>query len=155
MGGVKSIYLANFENVSGVTSASGIVTAIAKAGGGRFYKFNLVRATASAIEEFTDDNATGIHFNAQTVTMIFNKMQAATRNIIATMAQATLIAVIEDRNGKYWLYGKESGLTRSGGSAATGTAGADRNGYEVILIGEELEMALEVSSSVITTIETP
>lgn len=50
MGGVKSIYLANFENVSGVTSASGIVTAIAKAGGGRFYKFNLVRATASAIE---------------------------------------------------------------------------------------------------------
>lgn len=87
--------------------------------------------------------------------MIFNNMQAATRNIIATMSQATLIAVIEDRNGKYWLYGKESGLTRSGGSAATGTAGADRNGYEVILIGEELEMALEVSSSVITTIETP
>ena len=51
MGGVKSIYLANYENVSGVTSADGVITAIAKANGGRFYKFNLTRATASAIEE--------------------------------------------------------------------------------------------------------
>lgn len=155
MGGVKNIYLANYENVSGTTSSNGTISAIAKANNGRFYKFNLTRATASAIEEFTDDLSAGTSFNAQTVTMVFNKLLAATRNIVATMAQATLVAVIEDRNGKYWYYGKETGLTRSGGSEGTGTASADRNGYEVILVGEEREMAMEVSSSVITTLETP
>ena len=73
MGGVKSIYLANYENVSGVTSADGVITAIAKANGGRFYKFNLTRATASAIEDFQDDLATGSTFNNQTITLIFNQ----------------------------------------------------------------------------------
>lgn len=155
MGGVKSIYLANYENVSGVTSTNGTISAIAKAGGGRFYKFNLTRATASATEEFTDNNENGVSLHAQTVTLVFNKMQAATRNQIAIMAQATTVAVVEDHNGKYWYYGKESGLNRSGGSAGTGVAGSDRNGYEVILTGEEREMAMEVSSSVITTLETP
>ena len=155
MGGVKSIYLANYENVSGVTSADGVITAIAKANGGRFYKFNLTRATASAIEDFQDDLATGSTFNNQTITLIFNKLQAATRNQIAIIAGATLVAVVEDRNGKYWYYGKESGLMRSGGSAATGTSGADRNGYEVILTGEEREMALEVNSATVALLETP
>lgn len=154
-GGIKSVYLANFENVSGVTSSSGTISAIAKANNGRFYKFNLTRATASAVEEFTDSLENGTSYNAQTLTMIFNKMQAATRNQIVILAQATLVAVIEDRNGKFWYYGKETGLMRAGGSAATGTALGDRNGYEVILTGDEREMALEVSSSVITTLETP
>jgi hypothetical protein len=155
MGGIKSVYLANYDNVSGVTSSEGTISAIAKANNGRFYKFNLARATASATEEFNDDISTGTTFNAQTLTMIFNKMSAALRNQIAIMAQAVLVAVIEDRNGKYWYYGKESGLMRQGGSSGTGTAGADRNGYEVILTGEEREMAMEVSSSVITGLETP
>lgn len=154
MGGVKSVYLANYDNVSGVTSSNGTISAIAKANGGRFYKFNLTRATASAMEEFVDDLATGSTFNNQTITMIFNKMVAATRNQVAIMAQATLVAVVEDRNGKWWYYGKESGLMRAGGSAGTGTAGGDRNGYEVILTGEEREMAMEVASGVITTLET-
>lgn len=155
MGGIKSVYLANYENVTGVTSANGTISAIAKANNARFYKFNLTRATASAVEEFTDDLATGSTFNAQTLTLIFNKLLAATRNQVAIMAQATLVAVIEDRNGKFWYYGKESGLMRAGGSAATGTAGGDRNGYEVILTGEEREMAMEVAAGVITTLETP
>ncbi len=152
MGGIKSVYLANYENVTGVVSSSGVISSIAKANNGRFYLFNLTRGTSSATEEFNDDIATGTVFNAQTLTLIFNKLQAATRNQVAILAQATLVAVIEDRNGKYWYYGKESGLMRAGGSAATGTAGGDRNGYEVILTGEEREMALEVNSSVIATL---
>lgn len=44
---------------------------------------------------------------------------------------------------------------RAGGSAATGTSGADRNGYEVILTGEEREMALEVNSATVALLETP
>ena len=82
-------------------------------------------------------------------------MQAATRNEIALLGQIRLVAVVEDRNGKYWYYGKENGLMREGGNGGTGTAMGDRNGYELIFTGDEKDMAFEVSSSVITTLETP
>lgn len=154
-GGVKSVYFIAFENVTGVTSSNGTVSAIAKANGARFWKYNLTRATASAVEEFNDSIENGTIFNKQTLTIILNKMQASTRNEIALLAQNRLVTVIEDRNSKYWLYGKENGLMREGGSSGTGTAMGDRNGYELIFTGEERDMALEVSSAVITTLETP
>ena len=46
-GGIKSVYFIAFENVSGITESAGTVSAIAKANNGRFYKYNLQRATGS------------------------------------------------------------------------------------------------------------
>lgn len=154
-GGVKSVYFSAFDNVSGITSSNGTISAIAKANNGRFWKYNLTRATASALEEYNDSIENGTSFNRQTLTIILNKMQAATRNEIALLGQIRLVAVVEDRNGKYWYYGKENGLMREGGNGGTGTAMGDRNGYELIFTGDEKDMAFEVSSSVITTLETP
>lgn len=154
-GGIKSVYFSSIDNVSGITQSNGTVSAIAKANGGRFWKYNLTRATGSAVEEFNDSVENGTSFNRQTLTIILNKMQAATRNEIALLAQNRLLAVIEDRNGKYWLYGRENGLMREGGSAGTGTAMGDRNGYELIFTGDEKDLAYEVQSSVVTTLETP
>lgn len=154
-GGIKSVYFIAIDNVSGVTSSNGTITAIAKANNARFWKYNLTRATGSAMEEFNDSVENGTSFNRQTLTIILNKMQAATRNEIALLAQNRLLAVVEDRNSKYWYYGKDNGLMREGGSAQTGTAMGDRNGYELIFTGDEKDMALEVQSSVITTLETP
>ena len=154
-GGIKSVYFIEIDNVSGTTSSAGVITVIGKANGKRLWKYNLQRATASASEEFNDSAENGTSFQRQTLTIILNKMQATTRNEIALLAQNRLLAVIEDRNGKYWLYGKENGLQREGGSAATGTAMGDRNGYELIFTGDEKDMALEVQSSVIAGLETP
>lgn len=154
-GGIKSVYFSEIDNVSGFTTSAGTVTAIAKANGGRFWKYNLTRSTGSAMEEFNDNIQNGTNFNKQTLTIILNKMQVATRNEIALLAQNRLLAVIEDNNGKYWLYGKANGLEREGGSAQTGTARGDRNGYELIFTGEEKDMAMEVSSGIITGLTTP
>ena len=154
-GGIKSVYFSAIDNVSGVTSSNGTISAISKANNSRFWKYNLTRATGSAMEEFNDSIENGTSFNRQTLTIILNKMQAATRNEIALLAQNRLVAVIEDRNSKYWYYGKDNGLMREGGSAQTGTAMGDRNGYELIFTGDEKDMALEVQSAVISTLETP
>lgn len=154
-GGLKSVYFIEIDNVTGVVHSSGTVTTISKANNKRFWKYNLKRGTSSAVEAYNDSAENGTSFHTQTVTIILNKMQAATRNEIALLAQNRLVAVLEDRNGKYWLYGKENGLERNGGQAGTGTAMGDRNGYELIFTGEEKDSALEVSSSVITTLETP
>lgn len=148
-GGVKSVYFIEIDNVSGTTSASGTISAIAKANNRVFYKYNLQRATAEAMEEYQDSSENGTTYVNQTLSIVLNKMQAATRNEIALLAQNRLLAVIEDRNGKYWLYGKENGLQRSGGKAGTGKAFGDRNGYELTFTGEEGTTAMEVSSGII------
>lgn len=154
-GGVKSVYFIETENVTGVTSSAGVATAIAKANNKRFWKYNLQRATAEAMEEYQDSSENGTSFHKQTLNIVLNKLQAATRNEIALLAQNRLLAVVEDRNGKYWLYGKENGLQREGGKAGTGKAMGDRNGYELTFTGEEVAAALEVQSSVVTGLETP
>lgn len=155
MGGIKAVYLSVFENVSGITESSGTATAIAKANGGRFYKFNLTRATGEWSEEYTDNSANGTSFHVQNLMLVFNKMTAATSQQIKLIAQNRLIAVVEDRNGKYWLLGQDVGLEREGGKAGSGKDGGDRNGYEVNLTTQNRNPALEVSSGIISGLETP
>lgn len=154
VGGVKSLYFIELDNVSGITSATGVISAISRANGGKFYKYNLVKQTAEAKEEYQDDVASGTNFVNQTISFILNKMQVATRNELSILGQQRLIAIVEDRNGKYWCYGKENGLDRTGGSAMTGKAFADRNGYEITLTGQESISAMEVSSGIIAGLTT-
>lgn len=154
-GGIKSVYFIEFENVSGITESAGTVSAIAKANGGRFYKYNLQRATGSWEEAYNDSAENGTVFHTQTLTVILNKMQASTSQEIKLLSQNRLLAVVEDRNGKYWLLGDENGLQRNGGSATSGTAMGDRNGYTLTFTTENVDPAPEVNSGIISGLTTP
>lgn len=154
-GGIKSVYFIEFDNVSGITEAAGSVSAIAKANNARFYKYNLQRATASFNEAYNDSAENGTSYHVQTLTIILNKMQAATSQQIKLLAQNRLLAVVEDRNGKYWLLGDENGLERAGGQAASGTAMGDRNGYELTFTSDNKDPVNEVASGIIAALVTP
>ncbi len=149
VGGIKTLHIIEIDNVSGVTSAAGVISAIAKANNRRFYKYNLEQNTGEAMETFTDSRDNGTSFYAQEINFILNKLQATTRNEILLLAQNRLYMVVEDRNGKYWLYGYTNGLMRDGGKAGTGKASGDRNGYELKFTSEETSMAMEVNSGII------
>ncbi len=155
VGGIKSVYFIEFDNVSGITESSGNATAIAKANGGRFYKYNLQRATGSWEETYNDDEANGTSFHTQTLSIVLNKMTAAVSQEIKLLAQNRLIAVVENKDGTYWLLGDESGLQRNGGRAGSGTATGDRNGYELTFTAENVDPALTVSSGIIAALTTP
>jgi len=154
-GGIKSVYLIEFDNVSGVTESGGTASAIAKANNGKFYKYNLQRGTSNFEEAYNDSAENGTSFHVQTLSIILNKMQASTSEEIKLLAQNRLIAVVEDRNSKYWLLGKENGLERSGGRAGSGTAMGDRNGYELTFTSDNVEQAWEVASNIIAGLTTP
>jgi len=151
-GGLKNVYFIEFANVTGITEASGTVSAISRANGGKFYKYNLQRATASWNEAYNDSAENGTSFHVQTLTVILNKMQAATSQEIKLLAQNKLIAIAEDRNGKFWLLGQENGIERSGGQAGSGTAMGDRNGYELTFTSDNVAPAPEVNSGIITAL---
>ena len=149
IGGIKAVWFIPFGDVSAITQASGIVSAITKAGGKVFYKYELVKNTGSVTETVTASVENGSVFYAPELTIILNKLQANTRNEILLLAKNNLMAVFQDSNNKYWLLGKINGLDITGGTAATGTAQGDRSGYELTFSGGEPELAPEVQSSVI------
>lgn len=150
VGGVKAVWFINYSDVTAVTEASGVVSAITKASGKVFYKYLLVRNTASFTETITGNIENGTVFFDQSLVVVLNKLQANTRNEILLLSRNTMMAVVEDQNGKYWLAGKLNGLDLLTGSAGTGTAAGDRNGYSLTFSGSEREMAVEVSSTVIS-----
>jgi len=149
LGGIKAMWLINHANVTAVTEASGIVSAITKAAGKVFYKYELVKNTGSLTETITTSVENGTVFYAQELSVVLNKLQANTRNEILLLAQATLMAVVQDANDKYWLLGKVTGVDVTGGTAGTGTATGDRNGYTLTFSANEKQLAPEVNSGII------
>lgn len=152
LGGLKSVYFIEKGNVASVTETAGVVTAISLAVGKVFYKYDLVKETSSFTETVTASVQNGTIFYAQELSVILNKLQANTRNEILLLAQNSLVAIAEDRNGKYWLLGKDGGLDISGGTAASGVAAGDRNGYELTFAGQEASLAPEVDSTIIAAL---
>lgn len=155
IGGLKEVYIIELANVSSITESSGVVTAITKATGKRFWKYSLVRETSNAVETITGNEQNGTIFYDQTVNIILNKRQASVRNEVMLLAKNFLMIVGVENNGKAFLYGREQGLQLLSGSAETGTAWGDRNGYTLPFNGKEEELAPEVEASVLTGLETP
>lgn len=149
IGGLKSVMFIEFGNVTAITAAAGVVTAITKASGKKFYKYELVKETSQFTETFTSSVQNGTFFYAQELSIVLNKLQTNVRNEILLLAQNNLLAIAEDKNGNYWLLGRLNGLDVTGGNAASGTANGDRSGYTITLTGQEKELAIAVQSSII------
>lgn len=152
IGGLKAVWFIGWNDVASVTVASGVVSAITKGAGKVFYKYQLVRNTASFTENIAGSIENGTVVYNQELTIVINKMQVSMRNEILLLAQNNMMAVVEDQNGRYWLAGRYNGLDLLSGTAGTGTAQSDRNGYSLTFSGGEKELAPEVASGVIATL---
>lgn len=161
VGGLKEVYIIELANVTAMTEASGVVTAITKATGKRFWKYSLVRETSNATETITGNEQNGTLFYAQQVQIILNKRQASVRNEVMLLAQNQLIMIVVENqlntsgNPKAWLFGKTQGLKLASGTSETGTAWGDRNGYTLPFAGNEPALAPEVLYSLLASLETP
>lgn len=160
IGGIKEVYIIELLNVTAMTEVSGVITAITKETGKRFWKYSLVRETSNATETITGNEQNGTLYYAQQVQLILNKRQASVRNEVMLLAKNNLILIVVENavpgvNNKAWLFGKTQGLILSQGTSDTGTAWADRNGYTLPFTGNEPELAPEVQYSLLASLETP
>jgi len=155
MGGIVEVYLANFADITGVTVTSDSISAIQKATGAKFAKYEFARNTGSLSSNYTVDNSTGAKYVVSDLLLVFNRMDTAKRIEISALAQGDLVAVVKDANGKYWYLGKDEPISISAGDGLTGTARGDRNGYSITLQDNSAEMPYEVDAAVIETLETP
>lgn len=152
-GGIEKLFIANGP-VESITETAGVVSAITVGGSALvpadFFTFETPRQTSSLTETATPSQENGTVTYDQALTMIFNKLEAEKRNQLLLMAESTsMVVVAKDNNGKYWSIGLERGAYMTSGTATSGVAYADRNGYEVVISGMEKYPIYEVSSTIV------
>ena len=159
VGGIQAIWLisnANLYDASGntrITESSGTVTAMTKATGTRFYKFEVPRGTAVASTNMTGSLENGTIFFTHELTFPINSRTATVRNIITTLAKNRLTFVTLEMDGVYRMYGAGYGLMMDSTTNSSGTAPGDRNGAELKFSSMEINDFLVVSSSVAANLE--
>jgi hypothetical protein len=136
-------------------SASGVITAITKATGKRFWKFEVpTRSTANATSNPVGSTENGTLFFEQTITFPVNKRDATTRNIVTELAKNRVIAVTKDKDGSYRMYFKDYGGYLGQSTGQTGAAAGDANGYVLNFEGQEKNDFYVVQADVAAALET-
>lgn len=114
-------------------------------------QFAFRKNTASATNTLTvNDNGSNFYTNA--INCYFPKQDTFKRLSIMSLVQGQTCALVEDKNGNWWLYGHDEYLTVTEQTTETGAAPSDNNGYNVTLSVDEKMLPLPVASGAVETL---
>ena len=150
-GGVKTIYIANYDDVSAINLDTGntMVSGITMASGKTFHKYVMRRNTASMTSTLNFDETVGVNYVSTDVTIRFNKLDTPQRIEMSALVLAETRVIVEDANGKFWLMGYNEPVVPSSGTAQTGTQKSDGSYFELTLQSSDDTWAYEVPASVV------
>jgi len=153
VGGVKAVFIANHTEVTGTTIESGsiytgstdeMIVDIDMATGKKFWKFDTVKETSSFSQTINANIQNGTLSFVPTVSLVFNKLDAASRNIIQMLAVSLVDIIVLDSNDKLWYMGRINGMDLTAAEMGSGVAQADRNGSTLTFTGAEPESIREI-----------
>jgi len=144
-GGVKNVYLGNFEEMLSITVTSSEVTAFSF-GDFFLYKYALPKRGGSVAEVLNADagTLTALYYT-QGLTIYLDKLSKEDQDELSRLGQSKLIAFVElnQRNAAghnvILCLGIVNGLRLNSGDNTSGDNWSAANGYEWILTGEEKE----------------
>lgn len=148
-GGVKAMYLINFDDVTGYTpnaTDTDMIDAILGGGTINAYKYELKGAN-NLEQTLTSSRDAGTSFTEATLTAVLKKQDASTTKELKLLSWGRPRVIIEDRNSNYFLMGKEYGCELETLAITTGTALADMSGYTITLKSMEAEPCNFVNAS--------
>lgn len=148
-GGIKKIWVAGGGQITGVTETTGYtITGITSTSGTTLYEFNLRRGVSNLVQNVNKSYENASLFFEQVLTVVLYKYDADKRNLLLLLAVNDFLQIFaEDNNGIIYYLGEVNGMSLSG-SSGTGTALADRNGFELVFTGQEPEPAKILDASV-------
>jgi hypothetical protein len=153
IGGIKKVYIVGGGGeVTGFTySASDAITGATSSTGTTLYGFEVKRNTSSLSQNVTKSFENGTIFFEQVLTIVAYYYDQDKRNLLKTLSQNDEIQIVAiDQNDVQYMLGQVNGMFLSGGSAATGTALGDRNGFEFVFTGQEQEPARVITGALAT-----
>lgn len=155
VGGLKKIYVTEFENKSTLTKAAGVITGFTLTTGKKFWSYDFEKQNAELNEKLNTSQENGSTFYEGELKVSLNKRTATLRNELALVAVNRLLIIAQDRNGIYWLMGELNGATLMPSTFGSGKAMGDRNGYELVFGSMEEVPMSEVTAALIATLTVP
>lgn len=154
IGGVDTIYVTEFTNVpqANITESSGVITALSCTSGKKFYTLQLRKNTAQVDEKTVPSPDNGTLYYEQTITFNLNKMTAALKYTLKSLAVNRLMFIVKDRNGLITLYGKTTGCDIGESTVTTGKAFGDLNGATMTFTGMEPQQSPTLSESLLNAV---
>lgn len=149
MGGIKTVYIANYSDVESVAVADEKITGVTMIDGAKFLQYHLRKGAGSFSSTSNIDAANGINY--VTTDLVFNmlKMDTAKRVEMTALSVNELAVIVEDANGVYWYLGKDEAVTATTGTGATGTARTDGNMYSITLQDTSLTYPYEIDATAV------
>jgi len=152
VGGIKQVYIVA-GCVTGVTENGDQEILTVGATGGTVYTYQVEKNTSNFVETIQASLENGTVVYNQVLSLVFLKLQQSTRNQIKLLAQNTNMKVfVETNDGTIFYLGEEFGLAINGGTAESGTAFADRNGYTITMEGFERVPAKQLAGPLASTL---
>lgn len=148
VGGIKTVWFADYGTLGTLTITAGTLTAITGAGT-NFYKYD-VKGGNNLEQTITSSDENGTTFYAMTLTLVLTKLDAATQVEIQKIVSQRPHVFVEDNNGDYFAVGLTRGCNVNG-TVTTGTALGDMHGYTLTITAEEPILAPFVTSTVVTS----
>lgn len=152
MGGIKKVFIADWNNVTGVEEQEGMITAITMDSGKYFNPYEFRKQTGSMNSTLTADETAGVNYVTTELSLVFTKMETAKRIEMSALSKGQLAVIVLDCNGKYWFLGKDDYVSSSIGGASTGTNKGDQNAYTLTLKDESETYPFEIMKSAVEAV---
>jgi hypothetical protein len=147
-GGIKNIYLANFDDYSFVIAAHA-VTSLGSLD--EVFKYE-VKATVNALTETGTSNENGTFLNAQSLAVTLPRLGTDLQAQVQLICMGRPYVFVEDYNGNILLVGATSG-TMANCTKASGGAGGDLSGYTLTITAEEGNLSPFLDSATKTALK--
>jgi hypothetical protein len=151
-GGIKTVYIANYGDVTGFEENEGVITGITMASGATFKAYQFRKNTGSMTSTLTADETNGLNYVTTEVSLVFTKMDTAKRVEMTALSLGQLAVIVLDSNGIYWYITPDDYASASAGTGETGTAKGDRNAYTLTLSVENDGYPIEIAETAIAQI---
>lgn len=153
IGGIKRAWGACFDEAGAPTIADNMITALGNRDVWYLYEFR--KETGSVTTTITRDDTIGSLYYSSDIVFQFAKQETVKRIEVMAITQGDTSWIVEDNNGKFWYFGLDFPVTSTDGSAETGTAFADFNGYNLTLNDVQKQLPYEVAAEAMAPLINP
>lgn len=148
VGGVKKIVLSDWNIVNLITvtiDGDEIVTILPEAT--ELWTYELPTQTASFEETINFNRDAGTIFYTQTVNVMLQKLSAAKRLELQSVATTRVVVFVNDANDNWWAVGLDHGADLSTATGATGAVFGDAHGYTLAFTQESVKRAYKLENA--------
>ena len=139
IGGVKDVYLANWEYfVTDVTLTAGVITALPTA---TIYRYQPNRSTGALTMTPNQNLENGTLFFTQAVEFTLGKLDPEKHVEFNVLSKAKLAVFVRLYDDQILMIGRTDGAFLTAGSYQSGKAKGDMSGYMCTITAEEPELA--------------